>query len=99
MTAPVARKTRPRPRAHALLFRYSAWDAIPAALVFIHIALLLAFFLAWPQLAWPWRIAGAAAYGLAIGWSLDSVSHNFIHNPFFAWEPLNRLTSLVLTLE
>ena len=89
---------RARPRAHAGLFRYSAWDAIPAALVFIHLGLLLAFFLAWLQLSWPERLAGAALYGLAIGWSLDSVSHNFIHNPFFAWEPLNRLTSLLLTL-
>lgn len=95
----VTAKPRRRPSAHALLFRYSAWDAIPAALVFIHIGLLLAFCLAWHQLSWPLRLAGAAAYGAAIGWSLDSVSHNFIHNPFFAWEPLNRLTSLVLTLE
>ena len=95
----VAARPRRRPRAHALLFRYSAWDAIPAALVLIHIGLLLAFFLAWHHLSWPLRMAGAAAYGAAIGWSLDSVSHNFIHNPFFAWEPLNRLTSLVLTLE
>jgi fatty acid desaturase len=99
MTAELQRPVRARPRAHAGLFRYSAWDAAPAALVFIHIGLLLAFFLAWGQLTWPERLAGAAAYGLAIGWSLDSVSHNFIHNPFFAWEPLNRLTSLLLTLE
>ncbi|WP_372784263.1 fatty acid desaturase [Phenylobacterium sp.] len=92
-------QSRARPRAHAVLFRYSAWDAIPAALVFVHIGLLLAFFLAWRELSWPERLAGAAAYAIAIGWSLDSVSHNFIHNPFFAWEPLNRLTSLLLTLE
>lgn len=89
---------RPKPKAHLGLFRYSAWDAVPAALVYIHLGLLLAFFLAWPQMTWPARIAGAVAYGAAIGWSLDSVSHNFIHNPFFAWEPLNRLTSLALTL-
>jgi fatty acid desaturase len=93
-----AAKGRTRPRAHGGLFRYSAWDAIPAALVFIHLGLLLAFFLAWPVLSWPERLAGAVLYGLGIGWSLDSVSHNFIHNPFFAWEPLNRLTSLALTL-
>ena len=89
---------RARPKAHLGLFRYSAWDAVPAALAYANLALLAAFLLAWPQMTWPERIAGAAAYGLAIGWSLDSVSHNFIHNPFFAWEPLNRLTSLVLTL-
>ncbi len=89
---------RGKPKAKLGLFRYSAWDAIPAALVYIHLGLLLVLFLAWPQLSWLERMAGAAAYGAAIGWSLDSVSHNFIHNPFFAWEPLNRLTSLALTL-
>ncbi|MBW8814095.1 MAG: fatty acid desaturase [Caulobacterales bacterium] len=94
-----ARKPRARPRAHLGLFRYSAWDAIPAALVFVHFGLIVAFLLAWPQLGWPERIAGGVLYALAIGWNLDSVSHNFIHNPFFAWEPLNRLTSVVLSFE
>ncbi|HEX3363727.1 fatty acid desaturase [Phenylobacterium sp.] len=98
MSRPPAKPARARPKPHALLFRYSAWDAVPAALAYIHLGLLLALFLAWPHLTWPERVGGAVAYSLAIGWSLDSVSHNFIHNPFFAWEPLNRLTSLVLTL-
>jgi fatty acid desaturase len=90
-----AHRARPRPK--AWLFRYSAWDAIPAGLVVLHCALIAAFFLAWDRLTWGERLAGAALYGLAIGWSLDSVSHNFLHNPFFAWEPLNRLTSFLLT--
>ena len=89
---------RERPKAKLGLFRYSGWDAVPAALTYIHLGLLLVLFLAWNHLTWPERIAGAVAYSAAIGWSLDSVSHNFIHNPFFAWEPLNRLTSLALTL-
>ena len=91
-------RARARPRARAGLFRYSAWDAVPAGLVLAHLGLLLAFFLLWPQLRWPARLGGAALYAVGIGWSLDSVSHNFIHNPFFAWEPLNRVTSLLLTL-
>lgn len=67
--------------------------------MFAHLALLLTFFVVWNDLTWVERLAGAALYAFSIGWSLDSVSHNFIHNPFFAWEPLNRLTSLLLTLE
>src|SRR6185437_8749337 len=47
MTEAVAPARRARPKAHALLFRYSAWDAVPAALVFVHIGLLLAFFVVW----------------------------------------------------
>jgi fatty acid desaturase len=97
MTLMDRQRTKPRP--HAGLFRYSAWDVLPAALAYAHLALLLAFFLAWPQMTWFERSAGAVLYALAIGWSLDSVSHNFIHNPFFAFEPANRITSLVLTLE
>jgi fatty acid desaturase len=94
-----SRPQRRRPKPHALLFRYSAWDSIPAALVFVQFGLILAFFVSWPHLNWPERLLGAVLYALAIGWNLDSVSHNFIHNPFFAWEPLNRLTSFVLTFE
>jgi fatty acid desaturase len=94
--APTGRK---RPKARAGLFRYSAWDAIPAALVFIQFGLILAFFVAWPQMSWLERFACACLYALGIGWNLDSVSHNFVHNPFFAFEPLNRLTSFVLSFE
>lgn len=81
------------------VFRHSAWDAVPAALALGHLAALLAFFIAWPDLGWGWRIAGAAAYAFAIGWNQDSVAHNFIHNPFFASPTLNRLMEFVLTLE
>jgi fatty acid desaturase len=81
------------------LFRYSPWDTIPALLVYLHLAALLAFFIAWPQLSWPARLLGAALYAFAIGWNQDSVSHNFIHNPFFRSKLLNRITEFALTLE
>jgi fatty acid desaturase len=81
------------------VFRYSAWDAVPALLVYLHLALLVGFFLAWPSLSWPLRLAGGALYACAIGWNQDSVSHNYIHNPFFTSKALNRLTEFALTLE
>ena len=81
------------------LFRTGAWDAVPAFLVFLHLGLLLAFFIAWPALSWPARLAGAALYAAAIGWSQDSISHNFIHNPFFTSKRLNRIIEFALTLE
>src|SRR5512143_572618 len=86
-------------KAGGRIFRYSAWDAVPAALVYVHLGLLLAFFIAWPQLGWGWRLAGAGLYAFAIGWNQDSVSHNFIHNPFFTSKLLNRITEFALTLE
>lgn len=81
------------------VFRYTAWDAVPAALVYLHLGLLLAFFIAWPQLSWPIRLLGAGLYAFAIGWNQDSVSHNFIHNPFFTSKLMNRITEFALTLE
>jgi fatty acid desaturase len=91
----VGQTARPAKR----VFRYSPWDAVPAALVFLHLALLAAFFVAWPHLSWPERLGGAGLYAFAIGWNQDSVSHNFIHNPFFVSKTLNRLTEFALTLE
>jgi fatty acid desaturase len=81
------------------IFRYSAWDAVPALLVYAHLAALVVFFLAWPEMSWPARLLGAAAYAFAIGWNQDSVSHNFIHNPFFVSPLANRITEFALTLE
>jgi fatty acid desaturase len=86
------------PRAGAV-FRYTIWDLVPALLVYIHLALILAFFLAWPSLSWAERVAGACLYALALGWSLDSVAHNFIHNPFFRSPLLNRITEFALSLD
>jgi fatty acid desaturase len=84
-------------RAARGLFRYTAWDAVPALLACLHLALILTFFVAWPEMSWPARIVGAVLYALAIGWNLDSVSHNFIHNPFFRSPLLNRVTDFILT--
>ena len=93
-----ARSVSLSPARSPAIFRYSAWDAVPAALVFLHLGLLLAFFIAWPALGWPARLAGAALYAFAIGWNQDSVSHNFIHNPFFTSTVMNRIVEFALTL-
>ena len=84
-------------RKAGLIFRYTASDMVPALLAYLHLALIIAFLLAWPAMTWPERLAGAVLYALAIGWNLDSVSHNFIHHPFFRSKTLNRITEFVLT--
>ena len=80
------------------LFRSSAWDAVPAALAVVQLGLAMALFAAWPGLSWAARIGWLALYAFSVGWNLNSVAHNFIHNPFFRSDRLNRLTSLVITL-
>jgi len=87
-----------RRRRGARLLRYTPWDLVPVLMLASHLALFVAFFLAWPHLSWPTRLAGATLYALAIGWSQDSVAHNFIHNPFFVSPGLNRLAAYALTL-
>ncbi len=88
-----------KPASGPWIFRYSWWDAIPATLVYLHLGLILTFMLAWDGMSWPARFAGAVAYALSIGWNEDSVSHNFIHNPFFKSKLANRITEFALTLE
>ena len=90
-TSPRARQRR------AGFWRSSRWDALPAFLVFAHLGLLAIFYLEWGGLSWPQRVLGGVAYAASVGWSLDSVAHNFIHNPFFTWPLLNRVVSYALS--
>jgi fatty acid desaturase len=80
------------------VFNVSAWDLVPAALAAVQLALVAVLFAAWSGLSWPARIAWLAIYAVSVGWNLNSIAHNFIHNPFFRSERLNRLMSLVITL-
>jgi fatty acid desaturase len=85
-------------RARTRLFKVSPWDAVPATLAAVQLALVGVLYAAWPGLDWPARLGWLALYALSVGWNLNSIAHNFIHNPFFGSERLNRLTSLVITL-
>jgi fatty acid desaturase len=80
------------------IFKTSAWDAVPALLAVIQLALAMVLFAAWPALSWPARIGWTLAYAFSVGWNLNSIAHNFIHNPFFKADALNRLMSLVISL-
>jgi fatty acid desaturase len=80
------------------LFRVSTADALPAGLAIVQLALVVAFYAAWPHLSWGARIGWLLVYAFSVGWNLNSIAHNFIHNPFFKSPRLNRLMSLVITL-
>jgi fatty acid desaturase len=84
-------------KAHLYLFRYSAWDALPAGLLALQFALIVSFVAGWPHIAWPVRLVFGAAYALSVGWCIDTVAHNFVHNPFFVSEGLNRVTRFMLS--
>jgi hypothetical protein len=73
------------PMAPRGVFRHSPWDALPVALAAGHGALLL--------LAPP-----APVVAVGLWWNSNTVSHLFIHRPYFRSRAANRLFALYLTL-
>ena len=61
------------------IWRNSKWDAVPFGLSLVHGALLLA-------------IPSMPLIALGTWWNSNTVSHNFIHLPFFRSRKLNRCT-------
>jgi fatty acid desaturase len=79
-------------------FRYSPCDAFPALGSLGTLVVLVNSFLWFDRLP-GWALAVAFA-GLVFGycWNVQSISHNFIHNPFFTSDWLNRAFSVLETL-
>src|SRR5262245_51259688 len=69
----------------SFLFRYSASDSLFVALSLGHAALLLA-------------APSIALIAILLWWNANTISHNFIHRPFFRQRLLNRVYSRYLTL-
>jgi fatty acid desaturase len=86
------------PPVHNRLFRYDARDAIPALCALGHLVCLAATIVYFDALP---------AWGLALAflvvifnycWNMQSISHNFIHNPYFVSAWLNRAFSILQSL-
>jgi Fatty acid desaturase len=67
------------------VFRHSPWDALPVALAAGHGALLL-------------LAPAAPLVAVGLWWSSNTVSHLFLHRPFFRSRAANRLFACYLTL-
>jgi hypothetical protein len=67
------------------VLRHSKWDALLIALSFAHGGVLFA-------------VPSIPVIALGLWWNSNTVSHNFIHLPFFRSAAGNRLYSLYLTL-
>ena len=73
------------------LFAFTRWDAIPAAAGLFHTAYFFALFFLYPRTPlWLMLILGFV-YSLMINANINGVAHNFIHNPFFRPQIINRL--------
>lgn len=67
------------------VLRHSSWDALLVALAAAHAVILVAAHMA-PIIA------------LGVWWNSNTISHNFIHKPFFKARALNRFFSAYLTV-
>jgi len=67
------------------ILRYSRWDALLIALSFVHGSVLVA-------------APSIPIVALGLWWNSNTISHNFIHLPFFRSAPANRLYSFFLTV-
>jgi fatty acid desaturase len=82
---------------HGKFWAYTAWDFFPALSGVLNFAFVICFYLAFARWQWPWwaLICMGFTYSVSIGWNINSVCHNFVHNPFFTSNLLNRLFSLM----
>jgi fatty acid desaturase len=81
-----------------LFLAHSGWDIVPVLAGLAHLAYLVTVFLLFDRLPWWGVVLAGLGYAYLIAWNINSVSHNFIHNPYFVSPVLNRAYSLVLSL-
>jgi len=89
--------TRDRVISSAIM-KYSRWDWIPAGLAVLHLFYVIGIFVAFPFMSWPVFVAAALLYSISISWNINSISHNFIHNPYFVSKRVNILFSYLLSV-
>src|SRR6516225_5711067 len=77
------------------VFAHTRWDVLPAFAGLFHFAYLLGLYFLFPYAPlWVMLILGFL-YSLMINANVNGVSHNFIHNPFFRSNLLNRFYSII----
>jgi len=79
-------------------FRSSPYDAIPSLCVVGIVALIIWTCQAFQSLSWWVLVPAFIAVAWSYCWNLQCLSHNFIHNPYFSNNWLNRAFSLLETL-
>ena len=78
--------------------QHSTWDAIPATCGVLHFLWVILMFAAFPRAPWWVLIPMGLIYSICITWNINSICHNFVHNPFFKSELLNRIFSFMQSL-
>jgi fatty acid desaturase len=87
------------------LFRYSPWDAVPVVFGVIHLFYLVSMFVVFTYLPLGWEYKAplmalmGIAYAYSISWNINGISHNFIHNRYFNSSILNRMMSILISMD
>ncbi|WP_409297872.1 fatty acid desaturase family protein [Pseudomonas sp. KCJK8993] len=80
------------------LLAYSLWDLIPIVMALAHFAFVLWLVLDFHALSWWVIIPAALLYAVSLSWSINSISHNQIHNAYFTPAWMNRAFDLLLSV-
>lgn len=80
------------------IFAHSNWDIVPVLAGVAHLFFTFWLFFHITTLSWYQAIPLGALYAISISWNINGVSHNFLHNPYFVSQKLNRAFSLVESL-
>src|ERR1700726_1933849 len=84
-----------RPTTDSKIFAHTRWDVLPTLAALFHLSYLLAMYFLFPYTPL-WIMLGMGfIYSLMINANINGVSHNFIHNPFFRSEFLNRIFGVI----
>jgi len=83
------------PRKNKGLFAWSNWDALSVLAAFAHLGFVVWIVAGFNARPWWANLICGCLYAIAISWNINSVSHNFLHTPYFRWKPLNYAFSLL----
>ncbi len=81
-----------------ILFAHSALDAIPALAGVVHLLFVWTVIFGYAGRPLWLNLLLGGLYAVSISWNINSVSHNFIHNPYFTRSWMNKIFSLIESL-
>ena len=84
-----------RPTTDSKIFAQTRWDILPTLAGLFHFGYFLAMYFLFPYTPLWIMLAMGFVYALMINANINGVSHNFIHNPFFRSNLLNRLFGVI----
>ncbi|PYK30969.1 MAG: fatty acid desaturase [Verrucomicrobia bacterium] len=87
-----------RPTTNSKFFAHTRWDALPAAAGLFHLAYLFGLYFLFPHAPLSVMLILGFVYSLMVNASINGVGHNFIHNPFFRSQLLNRLFGITQSI-